>query len=137
MGPCSCSTLASIMWVKVNYRWIWTVIMDLKRHKVDPRGRNTILVQISSTKKDHVRKFLDIQNFTNILIFRTEPYWEIFIFNKPSSLTFSITNFEIQGIIWFATFPGFVNAKNLLYAIFKYCKFCTINITSHNLLFGW
>ena len=31
--------------------WIWAVTMDLGGHKVDPRDKNAILVQVSSTKK--------------------------------------------------------------------------------------
>ena len=132
MGPCYCSTSVRIMWVKINFTWIWAVIIDLGLYKVNPRDKNAILVQISSTKKTllaifQIFKILQMSSYSE-----QTPYWEIFIFDKPSSLTF-LRFRELSG---FVTFPGFVHAKNLLYTIFKYCKFCTVNITSHNLLCG-
>ena len=46
-----CITLARIMGVKINFTWIWAVIMDLEGYKVAPRRKNVVLVQVSSTKK--------------------------------------------------------------------------------------
>ena len=53
MGPrigC-CSNSARTMGVKINFTWMWAVIMDSRGHKVASRSKNVVVVQVLSTKK--------------------------------------------------------------------------------------
>ena len=103
-------TLGRIMWGKISFTWIWTVIMDLGWHKVAPRGKNVNLAQVSSTKKT---MFSIFQIFK---ILQISSYSEWTLIEKFLSLALAVfknktTNSEIFGIIWFRTIPGFCSCK--------------------------
>ena len=83
---------------KINFTWIWAVIMDLRGHQVAPSCKIVVLVQISSSKK---------------IIFTIFERFKIK--NRPL-----LINFIFDITIFLSAFPGFVNAKLRKICIFTY-----------------
>ena len=76
---CCFSVLTKFWWVKVSFTWIWHTIVDLGGHKVDPRAKISILVQILFAQET-VTNFQNIQNLKNSFLFKLGPFWAISIF---------------------------------------------------------
>ena len=117
---------------KINFTWIWAVIMDLGGHKVAPSSKIVVLVQISSSEK------IIFAIFERFKI-KYRPLLINFIFDTNHLLQCisRVCECKVTENFYFYISPfEFHDLRDLHNTIFRYCYFCKLNTTSHNLLFG-